>query len=250
MTAGCPGRGSRGQSHVVGVALLLGLTVVLLGALTASVGLVVQENAETADVTRVAGDMDDALQPVETTGRHSGQVAFSEGGLHVTDRELRILDQNGEVVTAEPVDALVYRTGDRRVTFQAGAVVSDTGHDARMVSEPPVTASRGSGGVLVVGTPVLNASSGSVTANEPTTTTLHTNVSHERTDLGAGTYRVAVETDAPDAWEAYFESQGATVLERTTFEGDRHESVVVEFEGTREGYQVVHDMRLEVTIDG
>ena len=249
---------SRGQSHVIGVALLLGLTVVVLGTLTASVGVVMQDNAENADATRVAGDVDDALQPVETTGTHTGQVAFSGGELVVTERELRILDENGEAVEnehgetvePEPVDALVYRAGDQRVTFQAGAIVRDTGHDARMVSEPPVTVSRDPGGVFVVGAPVLNASTGSVATTEPTTVTLHTDVTHERIDLGKGTYRIAVETDAPDAWEAYFESQGAAILDRTTFEGDRHESVVVEFEGDREGYLVVHDMRLEVTVDG
>ena len=258
MTGDCREEDSRGQSHVIGVALLLGLTVVVLGALTASVGVVVQDNAKTADVTRVAGDMDDALQPVETTGTHAGQVAFTRGELVVTERELRILDENGdlvesergEIIDPEPVDALVYQTGDQRVTFQAGAVVRDTGHDAWMVSEPPVTASRDPEGVLVVGAAVLNSSSGSVATTEPITTTLHTDVTHERTKLEEGTYRIAVETDTPDAWEAYFESQGATVLDRTTFEGDRHESVVVEFEGNREGYLVVHDMRLEVSVDG
>lgn len=244
-----PDRLHRGQSHVVGVALLLGLTVVMLGALTASMGAVVQENAETAAVTRVAGDMDDALQPVEVTGPHTGRIALSKGELVVSERELRVLDGD-EVVAAESVDALVYRSGDQRVVFQADAIVRDTGHDARMISEPPVTASRTSGGVLVVGAPVLNASGGNVATTEPTTVSLHTDVTHERTDLGEGTYRVAIETDTPDAWEAYFEGQGATVLDRTTFEGDRYESVVAEFEGTREGYLVVHDMRLEVTVDG
>lgn len=243
------GRGRRGQSNVVGVALLLGVTVVALGAVTASVGSVIQGNAATADTTRVAADFDDALQPVEVTGPHRGRVSFTGGELAVVDRELRVLNGSGVVANAS-VDALVFRAGDQRALFLAGAVVRDSGTTATLYATPPVTASRGTGGVLVVGAPVLNASGGSVAATGPTTVALRTRVSHERTGLGDGTYRVAVETTTPGPWERYLQRQGGTVLDRRDFDGDDVDSVVVRFPGDRTAYLVVHDMRLEVSARG
>ena len=237
----------RGQSHVVGVALLLGVTVVALGALTASVGTVIEGTAATADATRVAEDLDDALRPVEATGPRRGRLSFTGGELEVVERDLRVLDAGGVVETVE-ADALVYRRDDQRVVYLAGAVVRQTGAGSQLYAPPPVTASSASGGVLVVGAPVLNASRTSVGATGSTTVVLETAVSHERTPLGNGTYRVAVETTTPGAWERYFERRGATVLGRRDVDGDGLASVVARFPGERVGYLVVHDLRLEVHV--
>jgi len=218
----------RGQSHVVGVTILLGLTVVSLGTLTAGVGTVVEHNAASADAARVASDLDDALEPVETTGPDRGRVAFTDGRLSTADRQLRVLDRSG-VVHAVDVGALIYRAGDRRVAFVAGALV------------------RGAGGILVVGAPRLNAGHATVDGGGGgTTVRLRTNVSHERVALGTGTYRVAIETDTPDALARAFRDRNRSVARRD-FDGDGIGSVVVAFPGERTAYLVVHDMRLEVT---
>lgn len=233
---------------MIGVALLLGVTVIALGMLTAAIGAIVGSNAAAANADRVATDLDDALQPVEATGSHSGRVSFSEGTLSVVERELRVLDEDGVVETVQ-VDALVYESGDHRVVFLAGAVVHEAGDGARMHAEPPITASRGSGGVLVVGAPALGADRITFGATEPTTLTLHTDVSHGRTELGDDEYRVAIETDTPEPWRAYFERQGATVTIET-FDDDDVESVVASYPGERTAYLVVHEMNLTVTHDG
>ena len=46
----------RGQSNVVGVALLLAIAVISMGALTAAVGVVVDSTAARADADRVAAE--------------------------------------------------------------------------------------------------------------------------------------------------------------------------------------------------
>lgn len=237
--------GPRGQANVVGVAVMLGVTVVALATLTASIGSVVQDSAATADAARVAEGLDDALRAVEASGHREGKVSFSRGELAVVDRQLRVLDRGGVVATVD-VDAVVFRTGDQRVIYLAGAVVRDTGAGGQLYETPPVTASRGTGGVLVVGAPTLNATTQQVVANEPTTVRLETDVSHDRRSLGNGTYRVAVETTTPDAWTRYFERVGATVTDRKDFDGDGTASVVARFPGERVGYLVVHDLALEV----
>jgi flagellin-like protein len=240
---------ARGQSNVVGVALMLAVTVVALGGLTASVGTVLQESAATADADRAATDLDDALDAVETTGSHRGRLSLTDGTVTVEQRELRVLDASGVVATV-PVDALVVETGSQRAVYQAGAILRDTGAGSHLYEPPPVTASSGDGGVLVVGAPVLNASGERVVAAGGTTVVLDTDVTHDRTRLGNSTYSVAVETTAPDAWRRHFRRQGATISATVDYDGDGVDSVVARFEGTRTGYLVVHDMRLEVHTRG
>ncbi len=247
----------RAQSTVVGVAVLLGITMVSLGVLTASIGAVVQENAASADAGRVAADMDTALAPVETTGPHRGRVSFTAGRLSTTDRTMRVLNDSG-VVATERVDALVFESGRRRVAFDAGAVVRGDGDDAQFYTDPPIVSSQR---VLVVGVARLDGGGGgsgpngtgdhgetqrvSIGGNDATTVGLRTNVTHHRTALGRGHYRVAVETETPDAWESYFRRQGANTTRRD-FDGDGIDSVVATCPGNRTAYLVVHDMHLEV----
>lgn len=238
-SGGSPTR--RGQSHVVGVALLLAITTISLGVLTAGVGTVVQSNAAAADANRVA-DTFVGLQPSKATGIERHHLAFGEGSLQVVERTVRVLDSDG-VVASHRADALVFESGDRRVTFLAGAVIRGGPDAARLTDRPPLSTADS---LLVVGLPVLNASgSTTVTGSGATRLTLETNTSHNRQSLGEGEYRVAVETATPAAWEAYFAALGADTTRRE-FDGDGVQSVVATFSGERTAYLVVHDTRLEV----
>ncbi|WP_129114719.1 DUF7289 family protein [Halegenticoccus tardaugens] len=232
----------RAQANVVGVAILLGVTMLSLGVLTASIGTVVESNAAAADADRVAADLDAALDPVATTGPGRGRVSFTDGRLRTVERTVRVVNDSG-VVATEEVGGLVFTSDRQRVAFVGGAVVRGTGSTARMYTEPPIAASRG---VLLVGVGRLNASGpDAVGGSGPTSVVLRTNVTHDRRALGDGTYRVAVETETPGAWESHFERQNATT-ERRTFDGDGVESVVAEFPGNRTTYFVEHDLRTEV----
>lgn len=234
----------RGAAQVVGVAILLGLTVISLGALAAGVGTVIEANAASADASRVADGMAGALDPVERTGRSRETLAFTEGRLQTADRDLRILNGTRTVRTLD-VDALVWQSGDERVAFVAGAVVGGTPGRADLHAPPPVTASRGDGGVLVVGAPRLGADGTTVSGVGGTTVPLRTNVSHDRTDLGRSEFRVAVETRTPAALATHFREQGATVGQRD-IDDDGVPSVVATYPGQRRAYLVVHDLNLSI----
>jgi len=237
--------GDRGQSHVIGVALLLGVAVIALATLTASIGAVVESNAARADAARVAADLDGALDPVETTGRNRGRVAFSEGELRPVERDLRVLNESG-TVRRVGVDALVFADDRRRVAFLSGAVVRGTGERAEFRTPPPITASRNRSGtgVLVVGAARLG-SPATVSGTGGVGVALRTDVSHDRTRLGTDQWRVAVETATPEPWRAFFGRQGATVRTRD-IDGDGVASVVAEYPGSRTAYLVVHDLDTEV----
>ncbi|WP_018256302.1 DUF7289 family protein [Halomicrobium katesii] len=230
----------RAQSHVVGVVLLLGLTAIAMGGLTATIGTIVDDQTASADATRVADDLDAALRPVETTGHRSATVSFADGTLGVEDRELRVLDSSGVVATVE-TDAVVFESEQRRVGAVAGAITRGRGDNTWLRATPPITSGPG---VLVVGAQRLNGT-GSVGGTGGVTTTLRTNVTHDRQALGSGEYRVAIETATPDAFERFARERGLDATVRD-LDGDGVPSVVIEFEGTRTAYLVVHDMRLEV----
>ena len=240
-------RRTRAQSNVVGVAVLLAVVVVSLGSLTAAIGAVVDGNAASADATRVASDLDGALEPVEATGTHRGRVSFTDGQLRTVGRELRVVNDSGVVRTVQ-VDALVFTAGERRVAFLAGAIVRGQPGNAWMRARPPITASSGGEGaetgVLAVGAPALNGSV-AVSAAGGGSVVLRSTVTHHRTDLGEDAYGVAVETATPDAWRRHFERANATVTTRD-FDDDGVTSVVARYPGERVGYLVVHDLRLEV----
>jgi hypothetical protein len=234
---------SRGQSTIVGVVLVLGLTLVALGTITAGIGVVVSDATARADADRVADGLDRALEPVETTGHRRRAVRFSTGQIRVLDREVRILRGASPVRTIS-TDALVYSARGRRVAFVTGAIVRGRAGNAWTLREPPITASRGTGGVLVVGAARLNTSYRTISGTEATVA-LTTNVSHDRQSLGTGTYAVAIETTVPEAFERAYRRPSVTTR-RADFDGDGVESIVLRFNGTREGHLVVHDMRLEV----
>lgn len=233
----------RGQSNVVGVAILLGVTVVALGALTASVGTVVDQHAAASDTRRVASDLDDALQPVETTGVHRGDVAFTDGELDLVEREVRVLNTSGVVATVD-ANAVRFTAGSRGVTYLAGSVL--VSGDGWATTRRPVAVAADPD-VLVVSVPALRgefalAASGS---GHGVTRTVRSNVTHRRRSLGDAGYRVAVETEHVDAVADQFAAKGATTTTRD-FDGDGVPSVVAGFDGVRTGYLVVHET--EVTV--
>jgi flagellin-like protein len=231
----------RAQSNVVGVALLLGVTVVALGAVTASVGTVVDQHAAASDSRRVASDLDDALQPMETTGVRRDTVSFTNGHLETLDRQVRVLDSGGVVATVD-ANALRFTAGDRGTTYLAGSVLSHGDGWARTRTAVTVAADPA---VLVVSVPALRGEI-SRTATGGVTYTLRSNVSHARRTLGAGGYRVAVETEHTDALREQFVELNASVTTRDV-DSDGVPSVVADFPGARTAYVVVHETRVSLS---
>lgn len=234
---------TRGQSHVVGVALLVGVTTLAMGGLTVAVGSVLEADTTALDASRVADDLDRAIQPVAATGRHTGQVSFLEGSLHTVERTVRLVNDSGAVRRVS-ADGVVYERGDTRVAAVFGAVVRGPPGQARLAREPSLALASGE---VAVGVPVVGRTWS--VGGRQVTASLHSRVTHERESYGSDEWSLAVETATPAVWERYFERRGATV-ERRDFDGDGTPSVVAQFPGDRSVSFVVHRLRLEVTIRG
>ncbi|MWV63416.1 type IV pilin [Halorubrum sp. JWXQ-INN 858] len=231
----------RAQSNVIGVALLIGLTMVSLGALTATVGTVVDSHAAAGDVERVATDLDDAIDPIESTGSGTARVTFAEGAIRTERRTVRVF-RDGELVASRESDAVVYERGDYGVTAVGGGVVRDHAGSRSMASHPPVSASDD---VVVIGVVDLRAEGVSMDGSGAVSGTLVTEVDHDRLiEDERGEWSVAVETPTPDPWVRSLEETGATVY-TGRFDGDEHASVVATFEGDRRGHVVAHRVAVE-----
>jgi len=241
--ASTPGNDTRGQTAVVGVALLLALTVLAVGGLTATAGSIVDDGATTAAATRVGADLATALGPApedpETT------IELTDGTVRVVNRSVWLL-RGDEVVWAGHAGAVVYTDGDHRVTGFAGAVVRSDGEGSRMVAPSRIAPADGG---LYVGIPVLNATGadGITTGDRRLAVTLRTDAETARDTLPADEYRVAVETRDPEAWERHLADRGAAT-ERRDIDGDGVPSVVASFGGSRTIHLVVHDVRLDVGV--
>lgn len=228
----------RGQSHVIGIALLLGITAVSMAGLTATVGTVVESNTAGVDAGRVSADLDASLAPVEVTGHHRGTVSYSDGRLHTVNRTVRILNESGEV-RRMAVGGVVWSSHGHRVAFAAGAVVRGPPGNAVMDADPPLATSAGTTvvGVAVLGDPRFSYAGG---GRVP----LSTRVRHERSAYDDGEWRIAIETATPRPWRAFFEERGAVTTVRD-FDSDGVDSVVARFPGTRELHLVVHRLHAE-----
>ncbi|WP_144902079.1 DUF7289 family protein [Halobellus captivus] len=233
----------RAQTAVVGVAILLGITVLAVGGLTATAGSIVEDGAASASATRVSDDFSTALAP--DSGERETTVELASGTVSVVNRSVWLLDDDG-VVWAGHAGAIVYADGEHRVTGFAGAVVRSDKRGSRAVEPSRIAPADGT---LYVGVPVLNASGadGVSTGNHRLAVTLRADAESERQRLPAANYRVGVETTTPAVWERHFRERGATTTRRD-FDGDGIPSVVASFEGERTVHLVVHDIRLDVGV--
>ena len=233
----------RGQTAVVGVALLLGLTVLAVGGLTATAGSIVEDGASSAAATRAGDDLATALGP--GPGERETTLELASGTVRVVNRTVWLLDDDG-VVWAGHAGAVVYADGDQRVTGFAGAVVQSDPRRSRVSAPSRIAPAEGA---LYVGVPVLNASGadGVSTGNHRLAVTLRTDGEAARQRLPTSSYRIAIETSTPAAWERHLRERGATTTRRDV-DGDGISSVVASFEGERTVHLVVHDVRLDLAV--
>ncbi|GGM68759.1 hypothetical protein J2752_002038 [Halarchaeum rubridurum] len=232
----------RGQSHVVGVALLCCVAVVSMAAVTGSVGGVVGETAANADATRVADALDGAVGPTVGTGHATRRVPFAAGRLHTAARDVRVLDANGTVARYR-TNAVTFDAANRGVTSVAGTTVVRTRGWARVTGPVRATAVPDAlvlDLVVVEGDVDVSGRGGGATLRTDTTVTRET--------LAGGTYRLAVETRHPEAFARRYGRDGVpgAVVGERDFDGDGIESVVVAYPPAARAYVVVRTVEVAV----
>lgn len=229
----------RGQAAVVGVALLLAVTVVAVGVLTAGVGTVVDERADRAALDAAASELRAAFTPAAAAGPGGTTLDLPPGTLDTVPREVRVY-RDGSLVATVQARALVFRRGGGSARLLAGRVVATDGGWTEPYRSPPLVAG-GEGRPLAIRVPrftsEVDAGGGTRRAE--------VDARHRERDLGRGRFSVAVETSTPGAWTLYFERRGATT-ERRDVDGDGVPSVRATLPGTHRGVLVVHSLAVTV----
>lgn len=234
----------RGQSHIIGIVLLVGLTTVALGGLTTVVGDIVDEQTATADEARVAHALENGLRPVEQTGPDETRIAFTSGQFETVARQLRIRTSAG---TQRRIDigGLVYTSGANRVGFVGGAVVRGHPDNAWLVRDPPVTVTRDNE-TLVVGAVQVGEDGTTRSGTDGVALRLRTNVTHSHEQLSEAAYRIGIETKTPEPLVRAFRTRGMDTRV-SDIDDDGVPSVIAHVEGTQNIELVTHKMHTEVT---
>jgi hypothetical protein len=237
----------RGQSAIIGVALLLGLTIVSVGVLTAGTGILVDEAAKGADAKRVADRMATAYNPSTLEGSATLSLALTGGQVSTAERRITVR-RFGDVVAAFDTNVLQFEEGNHQVTVIGQAIVRGQAGRARFVRTPRLVTLFGSDGDRTLSISIVALAGRidqTVTNQEPLR--LHLNGSHDRRNPGAGRYTISIETATPGIWQDYL----TDIARSVRIVGDDSSGtklVVAELGRVSRARLIVH--RVEVEPDG
>ena len=196
----------RGVEGIIGVAVLLVVTVLAVGALTTVMGSMVTAGVAHAEVATVGGTLTMVTAAADDPTMRT--MVVRSGTLSTDTLSLEI--SGGGITVLEEVEALRYRSDDHRVS-------SEFGMQIHTIDGEPVTVSgqriRRAEDRLLVGVP-------SVRLREVDTVTAtgqavrlgllpRVDVDHRR--LPPARYRLHLETAHPSVWEHVLEGVGAQV---------------------------------------
>lgn len=235
--------GDRGQSAIIGVALLLAITVVSVGVLTAGTGILVDEAAQEADLERIGDTVVADYRPATLAGTSTMTLSLAGGTVVTEPREITI-SRYGDVVARLQTVALRYERAGRALTIQSGAILQARNGHTTFVREPGMARRFGADGDRVLTLSLVNLT-GDVEEriDNPRRVRFEFEATHERRDLDAGRYTIRVETAAPAAWVQYFEDVGADVhTERTSQEGG---VVVADFGRVSDARLIIHHVEVQ-----
>jgi flagellin-like protein len=234
----------RGQSAVIGVALLLAITVVSVGVLTAGTSILVEEAAQEADLERIGDTIVSGYQPTTLEGTRTMSLSLTGGTLLTEQREITV-SRYGDVIARVQTVALRYERANRAVSIVGGGILQTRAGGTAFVREPNMVSSFGGDGerILILS---LVALTGTVeeSIDEPRRVPLAFEATHERRDPGAGRYTVRLETAHPSVWMRYFEERGVDVR-LVDHPGEAADVVVADLGLVTEARLIIHHVEVQ-----
>jgi|GEM_PF-3840700 len=229
-------RDERGQAEVLGVVLLLGITVVSVGAVvvigdaalnatqenvqgTAVENALYQYDAATTEV--VYGSAERRQVSLGTTGQGSYEVRPEAGTVRITHRNYS--GEDDEEIVNRSLGAFVYERGDTRIAYQGGGVFRANGEGSVVLSAPRMRYRSQTFTAPIIGVQGANerASSGMVSAvvkNTVPPETVYPNASNTydgtklyENPISGGAIEMSVQSPYYTAWGSYFETVGPDV---------------------------------------
>ncbi|MFW5905224.1 MAG: DUF7289 family protein [archaeon] len=248
------GQGDRSQSETLGVVLLLGMTVLSVGALAAFGGAAIDGTEQTVDLQSAEHalsqlDSKASLVALSDAERQSVSLGRARQGTysvdpdrgHITVEHVNYNNENDtQVLYDAPLGAVRYENGETTLAYQGGGVWrAQRGGGSVMVSSPefhyrsmtltlPVIRLSGDGSIA--GSAAADVYS-DAPANPvyPNTSATYDNSSRQYLNpVQNGTVEIAVQSEFYQAWGNYFETR--TDGKVTTY--DENETAVLELVST------------------
>ncbi|WP_330631336.1 DUF7289 family protein [Halocatena halophila] len=227
---------SRGQSHVVGVALLLAITIISMSVLTMSVGTLIDAGQSRDEHERV-GTALERLNDPSSPDRTS--LTATIGTISTAPREITVSTSTGADYRFETT-AIVYTNGHHRVSTLCGAVISGQPGNAWFRSTPRVFSPESASVRLIrltaISTSGFDRLQGAHTFNRQRSRTHH---SHDTL-----TGSLSIETATPGPFERFFRARGYAPS-REDPDSDGIPSVSVSFTQKRRTILMIRNITVE-----
>ena len=248
------GQGTRSQSETLGVVLLLGLTVLSVGALAAFGGAAIDDTEQSVDMQsaeHALSQLDSKVslvalseaerQSVSLGRARQGSYTVHPDNGHITVTHNDYENENGsEILYDESLGEVRYENGDRVLAYQGGGIWRSREGGGSVMVSPPEFYYRD----MTLTLPIIRLSgdgsvAGAASANvdsESLPTPIYPNASdtYNDTDRGFtnpvqnGTVQVTVQSEYYEAWGSYFETRTDGTV--TTYPAN--ETVVLELVST------------------
>ncbi len=228
---------SRGQSHVVGVALLLAITLISMSVLTMSVGTLIDAGQSRNEHERVGSALEQLHDPSST---ENPSLTTSVGTLSTASREISINSSTGANYRFDTT-AISYSNGNHRVATLCGAVISGKPGAAWFRSTPRIFSPTAASVRLIRLTTITTSGfdrlqgTHSFTRRQSSTHHSHENLS--------GT--LSIETATPGPFERHFRARGFATS-RNDPDSDGIPSVSVSFTQERRTILMIRHITVEV----
>jgi len=224
---------TRAVSNPVGVILILGMTVLSVGALVAVGGAVIDDTRADAERSQMENSMSAFSSKASLVGLgESGHQRFSlgrvsQGRVDVREDAGRVqvyIEQDGtnETVDETSMGAVVYENDGREIAYQGGGVWARQGDFSRMLSPPEF---HYQGETLTF--PIINVT-GSGAASGDIRGTVRSDSDPRQlypdgdltNPLTNGTVYVEIESEYCRGWQSFFESRTQGGIEEGCDDGD------------------------------
>lgn len=227
--------GPRGQSEVLGTALLLGITVISIALIVSIAGTALDSTRDTTNVESTAHAMSQldsraALVALGRTDSQSVSMGRAREGTYTVDEGagwLRITHLNhtgtsDHELYNETLGAIIYEHDDRRIAYQGGGVWRSDGDSGSIMISPPEFHYRGETltiPIIQVRSPTgAGSASGDVTARiqrDYTSAHIYPNSSATypitgnpyRNPIQNGSVQVTVQSQYYEAWGTFFRTR-------------------------------------------
>lgn len=222
-----------GQSNVVGIILLLGITVISISMLTAGIGAVIQEassSVRTLDTETSVVELRDDIYYGQ-----QGHYTLTSSNRYLTIETFNISIVSGTTeVFGDSRSVIIYRQNKIEFSVTASAVIRTSPTASQFIARPLWFMSNDD--IIIQFTKL----SDSVPTSEKilSSDTINFRKESEKVRLDADTYTIHFETSAPMLWKSYFREYDLTA----TVGADK--SVSVEF-SQAPIYIIIHTINVE-----